>query len=59
MILYIILVIVLLLFALAWLIDWRRKKNINYPHTPTNPNAKPGDSRNYMMGDNKYTNGGE
>ncbi|WP_421378296.1 hypothetical protein ACOJQI_12635 [Bacillus salacetis] len=47
----------ILLFAL--LIDFRRKKNNNNPHIPTDPNAKPGDSSNYMMGDNRYTNGGE
>jgi hypothetical protein len=49
---------VLIILAFALYIDWRRKKNNNNPHIPTNPNAKPGDSSNYMMGDNKYTNGG-
>jgi hypothetical protein len=44
--------------GIAFLIDWRRKKNNNNPYIKTNPNAKPGESSNYMMGDNKYTNGG-
>lgn len=43
----------------AFFIDWRRKKDKNNtnPRIPTNPNAKPGDSSNYLMGNNKYTNG--
>jgi hypothetical protein len=45
-------------FRFALIIDLRRKKNNNNPHFPTNPNAKPGDSSNYMMGDNRYTGGG-
>lgn len=53
----VILIVTILLFALG--IDLRRKKNNNNPHIPTNPNAKPGDSSNYMMGDNKYTGGGQ
>ncbi|HDB5314933.1 MULTISPECIES: hypothetical protein [Bacillus] len=54
---FVILIVGVLLFALF--IDWRRKKNNNNPYIPTNPNSKPGDSSNYMMGDNRYTNGGE
>lgn len=53
----VILIIGILLFAL--LIDLRRKKNNNNPQKITNPNAKPGDSSNYTMGDNKYSSGGE
>ncbi|WP_192894720.1 hypothetical protein [Neobacillus notoginsengisoli] len=45
-------------FGFSLFIDWRRKKNNNNPLIPTDPNAKPGDSSNYMMGDNKYINGG-
>lgn len=50
----------LLLFSIisiALFIDWRRKNNNNNPHKPTHPNAKQGDSSNYMMGDNKDTGG--
>ncbi|EDL66396.1 hypothetical protein [Bacillus sp. SG-1] len=47
----------ILLFALF--IDLRRRKNNNNPHIPTNPNAKQGESSNYMMGDNRYSSGGE
>lgn len=50
-------IFVLLIVAFSLWIDWRRKKNNNDPQTTTNPNAKPGDSSNYMMGDNKYTGG--
>jgi hypothetical protein len=46
------------ILAVAFLIDFKRNRNNNNPHIPTNPNAKPGDSSNYMMGDNKYTGGG-
>lgn len=48
---------VLIVIMLAFWIDWKRKKNKNNPHIPTNPNGKPGDSTNYMMGDNKHTGG--
>ena len=51
-------ILILGVFTLALFIDWIRKKNNNNPHVITNPNAKPGDDSNYMMGDNKYTNGG-
>ncbi len=51
--------LVVLTLGLAFFIDWRRKKNNNNPQIPTNPNAKPGDSSNYMMGDNKYSSGGQ
>jgi hypothetical protein len=46
------------ILAVALLIDFKRKKNNNNPHIPTNPNAKLGESSNYMMGDNKYIGGG-
>jgi hypothetical protein len=52
------LVFILGILGFAVMIDWRRKKNNNNPYKLTNPNAKPGVSSNYMMGDNKYTNGG-
>jgi hypothetical protein len=51
------LVFVLGTLGFAFFIDWRRKKNNNNPYIKTNPNSKPGESSNYMMGDNKYTNG--
>jgi hypothetical protein len=52
------LVLIFGILAFSALIDWRRKKNNNNPHIPTDPNAKPGDSSNYTMGDNRDTGGG-
>jgi hypothetical protein len=52
------LVMLLVIVALALFIDIKRKRNNNNPLTPTNPNAKPGDSSNYIMGDNKHIGGG-
>jgi hypothetical protein len=46
------------IFVSALMIDLRNKRINNNPHIPTNPNAKQGESSNYVMGDNKYTNGG-
>jgi hypothetical protein len=40
---------------LAFLIDWRSKKNNNHSH---HSSAKPGDHTNYQMGDNRFTSGG-
>ncbi|WP_217269615.1 hypothetical protein [Neobacillus endophyticus] len=54
---FVILILSIIGFALT--IDLRRKKNNNNLHIPTNPNAKPGDCSNYMMGDNRYTGGGQ
>ncbi|MGE6256821.1 hypothetical protein ACQKCU_02750 [Heyndrickxia sporothermodurans] len=50
-------IIVLGIVAFALLIECRRKKNNNDPHITTNPNAKPGESSNYMMGDSRDTGG--
>ncbi|MCQ6265188.1 hypothetical protein M1K46_05865 [Fictibacillus sp. WQ 8-8] len=52
------LVLILGIIAFALFLDWRRKKNNNNSRPPINPGAKPGESTNYMMGDNKYTDGG-
>ncbi|WP_066074651.1 LPXTG cell wall anchor domain-containing protein [Neobacillus soli] len=52
-------IFILGILGFALIIYLRRKKNNNNPHIPTNPNAKPGDSSNYMMGDNRYTGGGQ
>ncbi|MDM5336433.1 hypothetical protein QUF84_04210 [Fictibacillus enclensis] len=52
----VILLVVIIGFAI--LLDWKRKKNNNHSQPPTHSGAKPGDSSNYMMGDNKYTDGG-
>ncbi|MED1712011.1 hypothetical protein P4V29_33885 [Bacillus thuringiensis] len=53
-ILFLSLITVMLLFA--WFLDRKRKKDM---HRKTiNPNAKPGESNNYMMGDNRYFGGG-
>ncbi|MEW5570268.1 hypothetical protein [Rossellomorea marisflavi] len=54
---FVILIVGILLFALF--IDRRRKKRNNHPHRPTDQNAKPGDSSNYMMGDNRHTGSGQ
>ncbi|MDR7071430.1 hypothetical protein [Fictibacillus barbaricus] len=45
------------LLGFAFLIDWRRKKINNNTQMPTHAGAKPGESTNYQMGDNRYTNG--
>lgn len=45
------------LLAFAGLIDWRRRRNNNKGERPINPNAKDGESSNYIMGDNHYTGG--
>lgn len=50
-------IFIIIILGFAMLIDYRRKKNNNNPHIPTDPNAKPGDSSNYLMGDNKDTGG--
>ncbi|MBK3495257.1 hypothetical protein JFL43_10415 [Viridibacillus sp. YIM B01967] len=55
--LFAILVIVFAL-GLALFVDLKRKKFKNNPNITTHPNAKSGDSTNYLMGDNRYTNGG-
>ncbi|MGP4081195.1 hypothetical protein ACTWQL_14900 [Pseudalkalibacillus sp. R45] len=45
------------LLAFAGIIDWRRKKNKNTSQHSMNPNAKSGESSNYVMGDNRYSSG--
>ncbi len=52
-------IFILGILGFTLIIDLRRKKINNNPHIPTNPNSKPRDSSNYMMGDNRYTNGGQ
>ncbi len=47
------------ILGFAFLIDWRRKRNRNTSQQPINPNQKPGEDANYMMGDNRYTGGGQ
>jgi hypothetical protein len=47
------------ILVFAFFIDLRRKKNNNNPHISTDPQAKQGESTNYMMGDNRYSSGGE
>lgn len=54
---FIISILGILIFALT--IDLRNKKRNNNSHISTNPNAKPGDSSNYTMGDNRYSSGGQ
>ncbi|MDN4525057.1 hypothetical protein [Fictibacillus fluitans] len=52
------LILLVVIIGFAILIDWKRKRNSNHPQPPTHPGGKPGDSSNYMLGDNKYTDGG-
>jgi len=44
--------------GLGFIVDRRRRASAYYDK-PTHPDAKPGDSSNYTMGDNRYTSGGE
>ncbi|MFC4714341.1 hypothetical protein [Planococcus dechangensis] len=44
--------------GLGLAIDRKRRASM-YHEKPTHPDAKPGDSSNYTMGDNRYTSGGE
>ncbi|MCK1999682.1 hypothetical protein MPH47_21065 [Psychrobacillus psychrodurans] len=57
MIWLIILIILFIIIAFAYLVDRRNKKINNNNQNPVNSNAKPGESSNHMMGDNRYTNG--
>lgn len=59
MIWLIIIIVIFILLTLASFIDRKRKKNNNDPYLSSDPNAKPGEDTNYMIGDNRYTNGGE
>lgn len=49
---------VVVVLALAVYVDIRNRKMKNKNQTMINPNAKPGEDSNYMMGDNRYLNGG-
>jgi hypothetical protein len=42
---------IIMLVGLGGFIEWRRKKNNNYSHIPTNPDIRPGESQNFSMGD--------
>lgn len=44
--------------GLGFIVDRRRRASAYYCK-PLHPDAKPGDSSNYTMGDNRYTSGGE
>ena len=46
------------ILGFALIIDYKRKKNNNNPSHNTHPHAKPGDSSNYIMRDNKQSDGG-
>jgi len=48
---------IVVLVVVAFLIDRRNRKIKNDSLQSINSHAKPGESTNYMMGDNKYTNG--
>ncbi|MFC4408867.1 hypothetical protein ACFOZY_00315 [Chungangia koreensis] len=50
-------VVIVGLVAFAFVVDRRNRKLKNDSLPSTDAHAKPGDSNNYMMGDNKYTNG--
>jgi hypothetical protein len=49
--------LIIFILALALFIDWRRKRNNNNPHITIDPSTKPGESSNYIMGDNKDIGG--
>ncbi|MBT2688421.1 hypothetical protein J7I93_09530 [Bacillus sp. ISL-47] len=51
--------LIIVTLAFAYSIDRRRKKNNNTLQKGISPNEKPGESSNYMMGDNRYTGGGQ
>lgn len=51
-------ILILGILGFALIIDFKRKKNNNNPEHNTHPHAKPGDDSNYMMGDNKHSDGG-
>ncbi|MEK4521377.1 hypothetical protein NSQ95_12640 [Psychrobacillus sp. FSL W7-1457] len=57
MIWLIVLLILFIIIAFALLVDWRNKKINNNNQNPINPNAKPGESSNHTLGDNRYSNG--
>ncbi|MCM3664799.1 hypothetical protein M3204_10315 [Mesobacillus subterraneus] len=51
-------IFILSILGFALIIDYKRKKNNNNPPHKTHPHAKPGDSSNYIMGDNKHSDSG-
>ncbi|MFD1737198.1 hypothetical protein ACFSCX_11610 [Bacillus salitolerans] len=55
---WIFIALVLVVLTFAFFIDRKNKKIKNNPHISTNPNAKPGEDSNYIMGDNKGSGGG-
>lgn len=57
MIWLIVLIILIVIISLALHVDERNKKINKNIQNPSNSNAKPGESTNYTMGDNRYTNG--
>ncbi|HEX5519078.1 MAG TPA: hypothetical protein VFX18_01425 [Candidatus Nitrosocosmicus sp.] len=59
MMMWLALFIVLGVVLFAYLIDRRNKKLNNSSLKTISSHAKPGESTNYMMGDNRYINGGE
>ena len=54
---WIFLIPILVLVVFAILVNWRNKKINNTHQKPINSSAKPGESSNHMMGDNRYMNG--
>ena len=50
---WLMLIIAVILLACAFLIDRRNKRIKNSPLKTTNAHAKPGESTNFMMGDNR------
>ena len=58
MIWLIILIILFIIIAFAFLVDRRNKKINNNNQNPINSNAKPGESSNiYMIGDSRHKGG--
>lgn len=52
------LVPIAIVVGLGFIVDHRRRASAYYDK-PTHPDAKPGDSANYTMGENRYTSSGE
>jgi uncharacterized BrkB/YihY/UPF0761 family membrane protein len=58
MVIWFFIIFVLIILGIALYIDRKNKKTNNNPHMTIHPGAKPGESSNYIMGDNPKDHGG-
>jgi hypothetical protein len=58
MVMWFFIFLVLVILGIAIFIDWKNKRTNNNPHITIHPGAKPGESSNYLMGDNHKDSGG-